>query len=78
MQDGKGLQGAQAEYVRVPLAKATLVPVPEGVTDEQARPVPGLARGRAHSAAMPPGCRVIAVHERFWQALLCGVVPAAG
>ena len=37
-----GLQGAQAEYVRVPLADATLVPVPEGVSDEQARQATGL------------------------------------
>lgn len=43
VQDGVGLQGAQAEYVRVPLAEATLVPVPEGVSDEQARPALGLA-----------------------------------
>ena len=31
VQDGHGLHGAQAQYVRVPLAESTLVPVPEGV-----------------------------------------------
>ena len=33
---GQGLHGAQAEYVRVPLAGSTLVSIPEGVTDEEA------------------------------------------
>lgn len=33
VQAGKGLQGAQAELVRVPLADGTLVKVPEGVDD---------------------------------------------
>ncbi len=32
VQDGVGLQGAQAEYVRVPLAATTLVEVPDGVS----------------------------------------------
>lgn len=32
---GCGLQGSQAQYVRVPLADGTLVKVPEGVTDEE-------------------------------------------
>lgn len=36
VQDGRGLHGAQAELVRVPLADATLVPVPEGVSDAAA------------------------------------------
>jgi threonine dehydrogenase-like Zn-dependent dehydrogenase len=36
VQDGVGLQGAQAELVRVPLADTTLVRVPEGVSDEEA------------------------------------------
>jgi len=31
--DGVGLHGAQAEYVRVPLADGTLMKVPEGVSD---------------------------------------------
>jgi threonine dehydrogenase-like Zn-dependent dehydrogenase len=31
VQDGKGLHGTQAEYVRVPLADATLVEIPDGV-----------------------------------------------
>lgn len=33
---GHGLQGAQAEYVRVPLADSTLIACPEGVDSEQA------------------------------------------
>lgn len=33
---GEGLHGGQAEYVRVPLADSTLLPVPEGVSSEQA------------------------------------------
>jgi threonine dehydrogenase-like Zn-dependent dehydrogenase len=33
VQDGRGLQGAQAELVRVPLADGTLVRVPDGLDD---------------------------------------------
>lgn len=33
VQQGVGLHGSQAEYVRVPLAASTLVPVPAGVED---------------------------------------------
>lgn len=33
---GVGLHGAQAEYVRVPLAASTLLPLPPGVTPEEA------------------------------------------
>ncbi len=36
IQDGKGLNGCQSELVRVPLADATLMKVPDGVSDEQA------------------------------------------
>ena len=36
VQDGRGLEGAQAEYVRVPLADSTLVKLPEGVNIEAA------------------------------------------
>jgi threonine dehydrogenase-like Zn-dependent dehydrogenase len=36
VQEGRGLHGAQAEYVRVPLADATLVALPPGVPEEQA------------------------------------------
>ncbi len=36
VQDGRGLHGAQAEYVRVPLAESTLVSIPDGVSDEEA------------------------------------------
>ena len=83
VQDGVGLQGAQAEYVRVPLAEATLVPVPEGVSDEQARPALGLAQGpnpqpnpcRRASAmsrrAQPPGW-----HRPLHRALLCHLAAA--
>ncbi|HJP00487.1 MAG TPA: alcohol dehydrogenase family protein [Planctomycetota bacterium] len=35
VRDGRGLQGAQAEIVRVPLAETTLVTVPEGAPLEQ-------------------------------------------
>jgi threonine dehydrogenase-like Zn-dependent dehydrogenase len=35
-ENGEGLQGAQAEYVRVPLSPSTLVRIPETLTDEQA------------------------------------------
>lgn len=34
--EGRGLQGAQAEWVRVPLADSTLVVIPAGVTPEEA------------------------------------------
>lgn len=36
IQDGNGLQGVQAELVRVPLADSTLMRIPEGVSDEEA------------------------------------------
>ena len=36
VQDGRGLHGAQAEMVRVPLADSTLVKVPDGTCSEQA------------------------------------------
>lgn len=35
VEKGKGLQGGQAEYVRVPLADSTVVKLPEGVTHEE-------------------------------------------
>lgn len=34
VQDGRGLHGAQAELVRVPLADSTLVPVPDDIEDD--------------------------------------------
>lgn len=34
--DGEGLQGAQAELARVPLADSTLIPVPPGITVDEA------------------------------------------
>jgi len=36
VENGVGLHGAQAEYVRVPLAETTLMPVSEGVSPEEA------------------------------------------
>lgn len=36
VEKGTGLQGAQAEYVRVPLAESTLMKIPEGVSLEEA------------------------------------------
>lgn len=33
---GRGLHGAQAEYVRVPLADSTLIPIPAGLSPEEA------------------------------------------
>lgn len=36
VENQKGLQGAQAEWVRVPFADSTLLPVPDGVSWEQA------------------------------------------
>ena len=36
IENGVGLHGCQAQYVRVPLADATLMHVPDNVTDEQA------------------------------------------
>jgi threonine dehydrogenase-like Zn-dependent dehydrogenase len=36
VENGKGLAGAQAEYVRVPLAQSTLIKVPDEISDEQA------------------------------------------
>ena len=35
VQQGHGLHGGQAQYVRVPLADGTLVPIPEDVTPEE-------------------------------------------
>ncbi len=35
VEGGKGLQGVQAEYARVPLAASTLVPLPEEVSEEE-------------------------------------------
>jgi 2-desacetyl-2-hydroxyethyl bacteriochlorophyllide A dehydrogenase len=36
VEKGKGLHGGQAEYVRVPLADTTLVPIPDGAPIEEA------------------------------------------
>lgn len=44
---GKGLHGCQAEFVRVPLANGTLVPIPEDISDEE-----GLLIGDIFSTAV--------------------------
>ncbi|MDX1388740.1 MAG: alcohol dehydrogenase family protein [Acidobacteriota bacterium] len=36
VEKGEGLHGAQAEYVRVPMADSTLLPIPEGLSDDEA------------------------------------------
>lgn len=36
VENGKGLHGGQAEYVRVPLADSTLLKIPEGIQPEEA------------------------------------------
>ncbi len=36
VQNGHGLQGAQAEYVRVPLADSSLIKIPEGISHTEA------------------------------------------
>jgi threonine dehydrogenase-like Zn-dependent dehydrogenase len=45
--NGKGLHGCQAEFVRVPLARGTLVPIPEDISDEE-----GLLIGDIFSTAV--------------------------
>jgi threonine dehydrogenase-like Zn-dependent dehydrogenase len=63
VQEGRGLHGGQAEYVRVPLADGTLVPIPEDVTPEE-----GLLLGDVLSTGyycakqadiVPGGCYVV-------------------
>ncbi|DBA74893.1 TPA: hypothetical protein ACH3X2_009225 [Trebouxia sp. C0005] len=34
--DGQGIEGSQAEFVRVPMADSTLIPTPDNVTDKEA------------------------------------------
>jgi 2-desacetyl-2-hydroxyethyl bacteriochlorophyllide A dehydrogenase len=36
VENGKGLHGGQAEFVRVPIADSTLIKVPEGIDDDEA------------------------------------------
>lgn len=36
VENGRGLQGGQSQYVRVPLAESTLMKIPDGVTPEEA------------------------------------------
>jgi threonine dehydrogenase-like Zn-dependent dehydrogenase len=69
VQGGAGLQGCQAEYVRVPLAESTLAKVPEGVDADGALLAgDALATGYfcAHAGGAAPGA-VVAV-------LGCGAV----
>jgi len=64
VEEGKGLQGSQAELVRVPLADATLVRIPEGTPAETALFAgDNLATGwfGAESAGAGPGCVVAVV-----------------
>lgn len=51
VQDGRGLHGAQAEYVRVPLADTTLVPVPAELVDPSVALLSGDVLGTAMFAA---------------------------
>ena len=51
VEGGAGLHGAQAEYVRVPLADATLVRVPAGVGDDAALLVGDVLPTGYHCAA---------------------------
>ncbi|HEX3126589.1 MAG TPA: alcohol dehydrogenase family protein [Thermoanaerobaculia bacterium] len=63
VEKGRGLHGVQAEYVRVPLADSTLVPIPEGAPPEEALFAGDvLATGwfGAESAGAAPG-RTVAV-----------------
>jgi threonine dehydrogenase-like Zn-dependent dehydrogenase len=60
----KGLHGAQAEYVRVPMADSTLVAVPEGTPDEEALfagDILATAFFGARSAGFEPGAVAVVV-----------------
>lgn len=64
VQGGRGLHGAQAELVRVPLADSTLVALPEGIDEEQALlagDVLSTGYGCAESAGVGPGSVVAVV-----------------
>jgi len=65
VQDGRGLHGAQAEYVRVPLADSTLVHVPDELGDDAvavlAGDVLGTALFGAELARVEPGNAVAIV-----------------
>mmetsp|Transcript_7555 Transcript_7555/g.18734 ORF Transcript_7555/g.18734 Transcript_7555/m.18734 type:complete len:371 (-) Transcript_7555:1321-2433(-) len=59
-----GLQGAQAEYVRVPLADSTLAKIPEGVSDEEGvllGDILSTAFFCAENGGVGPGCEVAVV-----------------
>jgi threonine dehydrogenase-like Zn-dependent dehydrogenase len=51
-QNGAGLEGAQAEYVRVPMADATLLPVPSDLTPEAALLIADVLPTGMHAARM--------------------------
>lgn len=57
VQDGRGLHGAQAEHVRVPLAGSTLVAVPEDVDDDAVALLAGDVLATALFAAELAGVR---------------------
>ncbi len=62
VENGKGLHGAQAEFVRVPMADATLVGVPDGIPSEEALLTGDiLSTGYfcAHAARFEPGSTVV-------------------
>lgn len=64
VQEGRGLQGAQAELVRVPLADGTLVRVPEGLDDAVALlagDILSTAAFGADLAGVAPGDLVVVV-----------------
>ena len=55
---GNTIDGAQAEYLRVPYAQANLAPIPDGVTDEQALMLADIAStgiSGAESGGVRPG-----------------------
>lgn len=64
VEEGKGLHGAQAEYVRVPMADSTLVAVPDGTPDEEALfagDILATAFFGAQSAGFGPGSVAVVV-----------------
>jgi len=59
---GNTIDGAQAEYLRVPYAQANLAAIPDGVTDEQALMLADIAStgiSGAESAGVRPGDAVV-------------------
>jgi alcohol dehydrogenase len=59
---GNTIDGAQAEYLRVPYAQANLAPIPDGVTEEQALMLADIAStgiSGAESGGVRPGDAVV-------------------